>query len=440
MKQSGLVRLFSFLLIISLFRSAGNGQVHNFIDSLNLQAYHLRYTHPDRALKLSLYAISLANEDTLNETYILSLRNAGISSMAIAEHDQSLHFLNRALSISEITHDSAAMSACYNNLQLVYSSMGEIKKAKELLFIGLELDMSLKDTSGIAVGLSNLANIFLLEGNYQKALNYYKESAKLELLINNPIGAADSYNNMGAVYYDTGDHDLALDYFVKAYRIYQKEESKTNVAMAAANIASVLAEAGKGKEALPYILESKQIRGQYNDYKGIAQSYVVYAIVLQSLNQPAEAEDYFFRGMNLAMEAGDFRQLATGFFSQAQFYQNIQDTTKAILYYQNSLEYSRELGYSELLKATLEQLTILSAGTEKWEKAYEYQSELFRLVSDSNYVDAENQIQLSTITNDKPINESGDELLIFLFATICVLSLIILFQYNYYRNPKKKLP
>lgn len=352
------------------------GQNHTIIDNLNSKAYELRFYEPDIAFGISMKAMQLAGKDTLQSAYVLSLRNAGISKFALSDYDYALSLIQRALSIAELIEDSVSMSACHNNLFIIYKAQGKVRQAKQHIISSIEIDISLKDTAGIASGLNHLAEFYYNDGQTKEALSLYTRSATLAQKADDPVGASDAFNNIATVYYQVKNYQLALLYYQKSYEIYKAHDYATGIAMTLGNMANTLADMGKGAEALTYVEESISIYEKINDQRGLTQSYIVKAIALQSMGNVDEAEEIFYKAMNMAMEVGNYVQLANGFSSQALFYLSQKDTITAIQLFQNCLEFSRELEYGVLIVSSLEHLVKLNEGIRNFEKALAYFKEL----------------------------------------------------------------
>jgi len=431
---------FSILLFIVFFTVYSSyGGNNNTIDSLNQEAFELRYSDPGTALMLAQKAIQIAKGDSLNPAFVLSLRNAGIALFASYQYKKSILVLTRALSIAETINDSVSISACHSNLHLVYSAAGKVSIAKSHLIHSLNIDIALKDTAGMAIGFNNLAEHYVLVGNYNEGIRLYQRSAEFEMLIGNISGVADSYNNIGTVYSNMGDYSKSIYYYKKALQIYEETDNLADAAMSMSSLAYAYATQGEFDLAIHLIDKSVQIREQSENIKGLAQSYSNKAEILQIMGHIQEADSFFFMAMNLALQVGNFRQLATGFHSQGNFYLSINDTISAISFYQNSLEFAREIQHVELVSEILQTLASLFEHMGKHDKAYYYMKQLNAMKSGRGKMPQDvTTKQLSMTENvDKKDSQRSMQIVILALSGLS-LALLLLTISLYGKNKKLK--
>ncbi len=111
------------------------------------------------------------------------------------------------------------VAAGYNNVGIVYSEMGKLKKAIDYLEKALEIKQKVlgKEHPDIAIGYQNIGAIYYDLGNYEQAIAYYKQSESLHLK-RFPDGhpeLANVYANIGQAYMQKEEYRKALNYYQK---------------------------------------------------------------------------------------------------------------------------------------------------------------------------------------------------------------------------------
>jgi FOG: TPR repeat len=134
----------------------------------------------------------------------------GISYSRIGEFKLALEHLKKAESL---TSDKEDLMYIYNQIGMIYDSMGYLDDALLYYSRSLRLAIDLEDESMQATTLSGIAGIYLKKDELDKALGYYEESLRLKT---DEKEKAITYNNIATVYYQKGDHKKAVEYFQKA--------------------------------------------------------------------------------------------------------------------------------------------------------------------------------------------------------------------------------
>jgi tetratricopeptide (TPR) repeat protein len=430
--------IFCFLLCI--FSGSLKAQNDKIIDSLNSKAFEMRDLDPEKALLISGRAIRLAGTDTLQPSYIMSLRNAGVSLRILTRYEESIHFLQRALSLSEITGDSAAMSGCMKELFLPYRAFGNMRQAKQFIYRSLEIDYALKDTASIASGINHLASFYYEDGLFDQSLVLFQKAAEMAILGGDSIIAGNAFNNAAAIYYQFDNAEKSILFYQKALEIFITVRDYPGIALAHANIALPLLEIGQSSLAMEHVLKSITLFERINDQNNLAFAFGIQADVYRSMDSIEKAEQVFFHAMNLAMETGNYLQLANGFYRQALFYLSVADTLQAIESFQNSLEFSRELEYMVMVSSTLTYLIELYEGLGMTESAFHYLRELHSLdyPDDLSYQDHDSIILQAESQSDNSRITLFRQLIIYAGVIVIIILMVLSISLAISLNKLKK--
>ena len=166
----------------------------------------------------------------------------------------------------EQTSDEDKRAFYYNQLGLVYDSMGEYEKALSSHERSLEIrKIALPPNhSDLATSYNNIGLVYNNMGEYEKALSSHErtlEIRKIALPLNHPELAV-SYNNIGLVYGSMGEYTKALSSCERALEIYKivLPPNHPYLAVSYYNIGSVYYNMGEYEKALSSFERALEIR------------------------------------------------------------------------------------------------------------------------------------------------------------------------------------
>ncbi len=190
-------------------------------------------------------------------------------------YSEALAFYQKSLLICEAKDFKDILPHLYNNIGLIYSTLGEKEKAidyltkafKEFKGQGLKGDM--------ASSLSNIAAIYLADSKDSLAISYFKEALEIFKENGSQIDVASMYLELGNYEYDKGNYNKALDYYEKANS--QNDEKETGyhgpksriIVGIVAGLGRVHSHLGHKETAIKYLEESLLLAEKNNYIKWI---------------------------------------------------------------------------------------------------------------------------------------------------------------------------
>jgi len=140
----------------------------------------------------------------------------GRSYRMVGEFMLALAHMKKAESL---TSDKKDLMYIYNQIGLIYDSMGYLDDALLYYSRSLSLARDLGNKSMQASVLNNIGVIYERKGKLDKALDFYEESLRLET---DEKEKATTYNNIALIYGNKGDYQKAVEYFQKAIEIEER--------------------------------------------------------------------------------------------------------------------------------------------------------------------------------------------------------------------------
>ncbi|MEO7992217.1 MAG: tetratricopeptide repeat-containing sensor histidine kinase [Chryseolinea sp.] len=157
------------------------------------------------------------------------------------------------------------LSAAYQYVDFV--------KSRNLGNEALELAEKVDITDYKIIAYQNISLLFTSMGDYSSALRYDNLSLENSLALNDSANISRDYNNIGNDYYDLGEYDDAYFYFTQSYRISSLINHKFRMLVALHNVGRVFKELGQYDRALDHLNLSKKMSVEENDKEGIAFAY-----------------------------------------------------------------------------------------------------------------------------------------------------------------------
>ena len=243
------------------------------------------------------------------EKYIKLLADYGNFLREYAFYAEAMKVDQRVITLSEeqFGKEHPKTAALYNDIGLVYSSLGDYSKALEYYSKALEIrEKELgKEHLATAMSYGNIGNVYYHQGNYPKALEYYLKALEIKekVLGKEHPAMAISYNNFGKFYHCQGDYPKALEYYSKALEINEKELGKDHPSTAGSynNIGCVYISQGNYQKALEYHFKALDIQEKVlgKEHPYTATLYFNIGVAYHRLKNYPKALEYDLKALSI---------------------------------------------------------------------------------------------------------------------------------------------
>ncbi len=215
-------------------------------------------------------ALSLAVQLGNDEAKAAILQALGIAYERLNRPDDALGNYQQSLEIKRRIGDKRGMAASLDQLAQVYELQGKLQAALASYNEALQVRRSIGDKTGIGNTLINLGTFYEARGKYDEALRNYKDSLQIQLDLGNKENQALCQNNIGNVYYLKGEYDEALTYHQQALQLREKLGIPADIAQSNHNLAETSAKLGQYDKALSYYLKAIELWRGAGDKRGVA--------------------------------------------------------------------------------------------------------------------------------------------------------------------------
>lgn len=207
-----------------------------------------------------------------------------------------------------------------NNLGMVYTNLGQRKKALEYYKRALPIRVEVGDRVGEAATLNNIGMVYNTLGQPQKALEYYERALPIIAEVGERYGEAVTLNNIGMVYSALEQWQKALEYYERALPILAEIGERDGEAVTLNNIGAIYQRLGQRQKALEYYERALSIRAEVGDRAGEAVTLQNIGSVYEALSMRPKALEYFERALPIFVEVGGRAEEAIARYNLAMVY------------------------------------------------------------------------------------------------------------------------
>jgi len=205
---------------------------------------------------------------------------------------------------------------------------------------------------GKSKALSQAGFLATIKGDHSSAMRYDNEGLQLDISVGDSTSIAESLNNLGNDYIELGKYDEAYYYFTQSYRVARAISDSLKMTVAIFNIGTVLTELGQYDLALDHFRVSADISKVINDLDGISFYQDAIGDVYLRKKEYAKSEEFLQKALKSIRERNLTVIEPKALKHLAQLAFELNDPDQALAYYDTaSMLYrfaSNEFGVAEV--------------------------------------------------------------------------------------------
>ncbi|MCD4702631.1 MAG: tetratricopeptide repeat protein [Candidatus Aegiribacteria sp.] len=302
----------------------------------------LNTSNPDKACNLIEQALSIAQDNGIENLCARCYMIEGISYSYRGEYEKALDYSLKALAIYEDTPDKIDLSSTLNAIGIIYGKRKDHDNALKYYFRSLAIREDIGDKKGIAVTTNNISNIYQDQEDIEKALEFVERSLQSFTELDDDLGIATSCNNMGIILRYKGDFTGAKKHFKKAYEIFNRIEYKTGFAASCNNLGELLAIQGQFRQARIYLDQALKTAKETDAKYREMNAYENLSNLCEETGDFREALEYYRKFSNLQREV--FSEESTRNMIQLQIrFETEKKKKEAEIYKLKNIELQNEI-------------------------------------------------------------------------------------------------
>jgi len=250
--------------------AAGSVSIAEHLIRLSSIAYrHGRY---NAVLLYANEAVMVCEQMNLRDKLAYALRMKAMGHKYLAEYDQSIPLLRRALAIHEELADRRGEAICLNAIGLIYRRLNDYAKALDFILKAGEIFEQLNDAINRSMVLNNVGLIYLNMDDADTALKYFIRSRDIDAAQNNLQGLSIVEGNIAEIYQQQGKYEEALHLLQKslAYSLQTGQNKRVGNTLISIGLHYKLRK--NYKTAARYFKQAQKIKIEINEYFGIADA------------------------------------------------------------------------------------------------------------------------------------------------------------------------
>ena len=249
-----------------------------------------------------------------------------------------------SLNLFKEVGDKAGEGGAYGNLGIVYSSLGDFRKAIEHHQLRLGIAKEVQDRAGEGRAYGNLGNDYRDLGDFRKAIEYQQMRLSIAKEVNDRAEEGRAYSSLGNCYHSIGDFKKAIDYQLLGLTLTKEVGSKAEEGKAYGNLGSSYHSLGDFKTAIDYQQLHLSIAKEVGDRAAEASAYGSLGNCCLFLGDFEKALEYHQLDLMIVKELGQKDQEGGAYGDIGNVYFSLGDFRKALHYHLLHLDIVKELG------------------------------------------------------------------------------------------------
>lgn len=249
----------------------------------------------------------------------------------------------------------------------------------------LKLATELEQPQNISESLLLESKIYVAQNKYTEALNTYFQLIYYLNSTHNILQNKGIYRRIAELYTMLENYDKAIIYYNKSIDYAEKSEDKEAIAKLLLELGDVLMKNREFENAEATIRKAVEVSIDINDHNSLVESYIKLALSFDLSGKYQEALSIIEKNQKLLGSATNDTLLADYYYWYANilFHSGVFAQTSDLSL--KSLEISRAIQYSSLIKKNLTFLQEMAISRSEYPRALQYANEYARfLIEESN--------------------------------------------------------
>jgi tetratricopeptide (TPR) repeat protein len=230
-----------------------------------------------------------------------------------------------------------------HSLGLLYSNLGEYKKALEHLSKVLEVVRELGDTREDNI-LNSIGNIYIRLGEFRKAIDFYAQALNVSRRTGDQNKEVVHLGNLGIACARLGDIESAMNYYRQAITLSEVIGNLPAKRDGLGNLANLYTYLGQFTAAIDLYEQAMWISRQMGDKRGEGHNLGNLGLAYAGLSDFRKSIGYYQESLAISKEIGNRHSESTALGNLGNAYVSLGDIKKALEYHKQALKLSREIG------------------------------------------------------------------------------------------------
>ena len=323
----------------SLLKVSRNGTVIQKVQAANRLFDYYLYNDPKHAYNYNEQLLKLSRKlSDADRYYAWYLQNASKYFIQQNQLYRAMDSINKAITIQKQNRLEAELPDSYKILAGIYYYLGDLEKAVEISYKGLELLEKQKNIQGMVSVLSNIGLLNISLENLEEAKNDLHRALKLIHQYKLNVSPAYIYGNLGLVYKYKSQIDSATYYYRLALSEAQKHNDKNGMVKDLVNLANIYAFYEYRPDSAEYYFNRALYLARQVDKYSVPTIQANRAKMLLEHGQFSQGIPLMKQALSLARKSGNKKDRELAYYMLYKSYKKLGQYDKALPYLENLMD------------------------------------------------------------------------------------------------------
>lgn len=408
------------------------------VNTLNELAWELRKNQPRKALDYANSAMKLSVALDYNKGKLISLNRIGAVYIYTKKYDMAQEVYLQLLDEENKIEDDYGVGRACNQLGLVYTQKGDLKKALNYSLKAEEKFELLGKSNIVAITSNNISDLYTRLGDFENAMTFALKSLNLKEKYASQSSIALTLQNIGILDLELGNPESALNHLNRAKSIFLKESDTYELAKSEKNIGVLYLKKGLLDSAELHFNESLKLKKSLKIED--ADIYNNLGALHFKKENYKEAIDFYTNALKIEPSSETFTNMGHIYFLE-------KDYKKAEEFYLSALKVAENSSDKIEIMELRRHISDVNYKQNKFQKAIEYNSNYLELRDSlqKSYIDATNfkinyeeQLRKVAILEKNKVENRNHKLLINALLLVSILMALLFFAL-YKGNKQRQL-
>ena len=365
------------------------------IDLQNNIALELRDSDSEKALSISHETLKTSESLGYELGKAWSKLNLGFQNDFLGKKENVLEYLEFSLTVFKKNKHLPGIAYAYKYLGFYYWGLGEVDKAFEMVYLGLEATKG-TNTHYEAWEYYELAVFNFDLGKIADSKKYYSKALRIFEPLEYEHGWGRTYNGLCSIAIKEEDYDEAYKFGEKALKIHEQSNYNMGLSRTYYDLGIVSQKTEKYEIAKDYFAKSLAIREKVKNIAAIIGSLLALGSSCLKLNDLDQSEIFLLRALSLAEQIKAKAKILAVTLVLIEFYEASLAPDKAAQHYKKAIELQTKV-YKEDAESKLKSVTNKFLAKQKEKEAEIHQLKNVALKDALNQIKTKNEELQSTI-------------------------------------------
>ena len=320
------------------------------IDALIQESLNIHRTDPAQGKELAKEALRHAEKLNYSEGWAKGYYALGACSIWLSEYDNAIKFSLKALDLLQQEGLAEEVVSTLYNIAITYYLLDDLDNAIKYSQKCYELSDKMNYSLGKAMGINAKACVFYTDNRNEEAVEIIGKALEFAAESNDIEINAKLLDGLGQAYFNLGDYEKSLQCKFECLEIVRSLNASGTVAFALDGIGMVYLKQGKLDDAEERFEESLKIRQEIGFIAGQAQSYLHLGLLQKEKGEYDTAIEYYENALDLGLSINSGKVKYKSYHHLADVYEAKNDLKSFSVNYKKYHESKEEFLKNKIQK------------------------------------------------------------------------------------------